>query len=136
VQYFSQQCVGRLLAPAGIEVDSQLTLPLKLKHVQELIEQGDERARNLYETIGTYLGYALAHYADFYELENILLLGRVTSGAGGEIIIKAASCVLELEFPELANQIFFHIPDETVKRHGQAIAAASLPALDVNRGGD
>ena len=67
VQYFSQQCVGRLLAPAGIEVDSALPLPEKLKHVQALMAKGDERARNIYETIGTYLGYAIAHYADFYD---------------------------------------------------------------------
>src|SRR5205823_1491301 len=129
VQYFSQQCVGRLLAPAGIEIDAALPLPEKLKHVQELMEQGDERARRLYQTIGTYLGYAVAHFADFYELENILILGRVTSGPGGEVIIAGAEEVLKVEFPELSARIAFHVPDEKQKRHGQAIAAASLPVI-------
>jgi predicted NBD/HSP70 family sugar kinase len=128
VQCFSQQCVGRLLAPAGIEVDQKLPLPEKLKHVQKLMEQGDDRARKIYQTIGTYLGYAVAHFADFYDLENVLILGRVTSGTGGDIIINGARQVLETEFPELAGKLKFHIPDEKDKRHGQAIAAASLPA--------
>jgi len=129
VQYFSQQCVGRLLAPAGIEVDPKLALPEKLKHVQKLMDQGDDRARRIYQTIGTYLGYAIAHFADFYDLENVLILGRVTSGPGGDLIIAAAKDVLQVEFPELTGKIAFHIPDEKDKRHGQAVAAASLPAI-------
>ncbi|HEV2392338.1 MAG TPA: ROK family protein [Verrucomicrobiae bacterium] len=126
-QYFSQQCVGRLLALAGIETDSALPLPEKLKHVQTLMSQGDYRARKIYETIGAFLGYAVAHFADFYDLENILILGRVTSGPGGEVMIAAARQVLQAEFPELSNRLQFHIPDEAEKRHGQAVAAASLP---------
>jgi predicted NBD/HSP70 family sugar kinase len=130
VQYFSQQCVGRLLAPAGIEVDEKLGLPEKLKLLQILMEQGDVRAGKIYETIGTYFGYAVAHLADFYDLENVLILGRVTSGPGGEVIIAGAKEVLKIEFPEIAEKISFHIPDEKQKRHGQAVAAASLPALN------
>jgi predicted NBD/HSP70 family sugar kinase len=133
VQYFSQQCVARLLAPAGIDVPPGLSLPEKLKHVQKLTDKGDERAARIYQTIGTYLGYALAHYADFYDLSHVLILGRVTSGAGGELILAGAKEVLKVEFPELARQIAFHIPDETDKRHGQAVAAASLPQLDPPR---
>jgi predicted NBD/HSP70 family sugar kinase len=129
VQYFSQQCVGRLLAPAGIVVDEKLGLPEKLKHVQNLMEQGDVGARKIYDTIGTYFGYAIAHLADFYDLENVLILGRVTSGPGGEIIIAGAKEALKIEFPEFAEKISFHIPDEKQKRHGQAVAAASLPSL-------
>jgi predicted NBD/HSP70 family sugar kinase len=132
VQYFSQQCVGRLLAPAGIEVDAKLGLPEKLKHVQSLMEQHDSRARKIYESIGTYFGYAVAHLAEFYDLENVLILGRVTSGPGGEIILAGAKEVLKIEFPELAEKIAFHIPDEKQKRHGQAVAAASLPALNLS----
>lgn len=129
VQYFSQQAVGRLLAPAGIVVDPKLPLPEKLKQVQKLMDQGDYRARKIYETIGTYLGYAVAHFTDFYELENLLILGRVTSGPGGDLIIAGAKTVLANEFPEWAGKIAFHIPDEKDKRHGQAVAAASLPKL-------
>jgi len=129
VQYFSQQCVGRLLAPAGIEVDPKLALPEKLRHVQKLMDQGDDRARRIYQTIGTYLGYAIAHFTDFYDLENVLILGRVTSGPGGNLIIAGAKEVMQVEFPELTSKIAFHIPDEKDKRHGQAVAAASLPAI-------
>jgi predicted NBD/HSP70 family sugar kinase len=129
VQYFSQQCVGRLLAPAGIEVEPKLPLPEKLQQVQKLMDQGDDRARRIYQTIGTYLGYAIAHFSDFYDLENVLILGRVTSGPGGDIIIAGAKEVLKVEFPELTGKVAFHIPDEKEKRHGQAVAAASLPKV-------
>jgi len=129
VQYFSQQAVGRLIPAAGIEVDVALPLPEKLKRVQHLMQQGDQRARKIYQTIGTCLGYGLAHYADFYDFKNVLILGRVTSGPGGDVIIEGAKEVLREEFPELASRIAFHIPDEKDKRHGQAVAAASLPTL-------
>jgi predicted NBD/HSP70 family sugar kinase len=125
VQYLSQQAVGRLMAPAGIEVDPALPLPRKLKRVQALMAAGDERARRIYETVGVYLGYALAHYARFYNFQHVLLLGRVTSGPGGEVLIERAREVLRVDAPELA--VSFHMPDETARRHGQAVAAASLP---------
>jgi predicted NBD/HSP70 family sugar kinase len=128
-QYFSQQCVGRLMPVAGIDATGDLPLPEKLKLVQSLMAAGDYRARKIYETIGTYLGYGIAHFADFYDLRHVLVLGRVTSGTGGDIIVKGARAVLEDEFPALADQVRIHVPDETEKRHGQAIAAASLPAL-------
>jgi predicted NBD/HSP70 family sugar kinase len=129
VQYFSQQCVGRLLKVAGIELPENLSLPEKLKEVQKLMDKEDLRARKIYETIGTYFGYAVAHYADFYEIEHLLILGRVTSGPGANVILDGAKDVLREEFPELATRIEFHVPDEKDKRHGQAIAAASLPNL-------
>ncbi len=129
VQHFSQQCVGRLLAPAGIDLEAKLPLPEKLKHVQSLMERNDYRAKKIYQTIGVYLGYGAAHFADFYDLENVLILGRVTSGPGGDCILAEARRVLETEFPELHEKIAFHIPDEKQKRHGQAVAAASLPEL-------
>ncbi len=128
-QYFSQQAVGRLLPVSGIEADAKLPLPEKLKLVQTLMKSGDYRARKIYETLGTYLGYALAHYADFYSFSHLLILGRVTSGAGGDVIIAGAKEVLQTEFPALAARIQFHVPDEQDKRHGQAVAAASLPKL-------
>ena len=80
VQYFSQQAVGRLLAPAKIDLPPDLPLPAKLKHVQQIMAEGDPRARRIYETVGIYLGYAVAHYAEFYDCGNVLILGRVTSG--------------------------------------------------------
>ena len=129
VQYFSQQGVGRLIAPAGIEIDDALPLPEKLVRVQELMAAGDGRARQIYETIGACFGYTIALYASFYEIRNILLLGRVASGPGGEIILSRAGAVLEEEFPELHQSIRLRSPGEKEKRHGQAVAAASLPRI-------
>lgn len=129
VQYFSQQAVGRLMPAAGIEADKDLPLPEKLKVVQSLMYKEDYRAHKIYQTIGTYLGYAIAHYSDFYDLKNVLILGRVTSGPGGEWIISGAKDVLNQDFPELAAKVTFHIPNEKDKRHGQAVAAASLPKI-------
>jgi predicted NBD/HSP70 family sugar kinase len=129
-QYFSQQCVGRLMPAAGIDAPADMPLPKKLELVQQLMARGDERAARIYQTIGTYLGYGVAHFADFYDLRHVLVLGRVTSGSGGDLIVNGAREVLEAEFPELARRIAFHVPNEKDKRHGQAIAAASLPALD------
>ena len=98
--------------------------------VSALIAAGDARAHKIYETIGVYLGYNIAHYADFYEIRNLLVLGRVLTGQGGDLILSTAAQVLKVEFPELAERIRFHIPDEKEKRHGQAVAAASLPSIE------
>jgi predicted NBD/HSP70 family sugar kinase len=129
-QYFSQQAVGRLLDPAGIEAPADLPLPEKLKIVQRLRAEGDVRATRIYQTLGTYLGYGVAHFASFYDLRHVLVLGRVTSGPGGDDIVEGAREVLAVEFPELAARIAFHVPNEQDKRHGQAIAAASLPTIN------
>jgi predicted NBD/HSP70 family sugar kinase len=131
-QYLSQQAVGRLLEPAGIRLDQRMPLPNQLKRVQELMDAGDERAGRIYQTLGTYLGYALGHYADFYDFDCVLALGRVMSGKGGDAIVEGAKQVLGVEFPELAARLVFHVPDEKEKRHGQAVAAASLPKLSLN----
>jgi predicted NBD/HSP70 family sugar kinase len=91
--------------------------------------QGDGRAQKIYETIGVYLGYQIAHFSDFYDLQNLLILGRVTSGKGGDVMVATAKETLKAEFPELAKRVELHVPDEKLKRHGQAIAAASLPEI-------
>jgi predicted NBD/HSP70 family sugar kinase len=128
-QYFSQQAVGRLLKPSGIELPVDMPLPVKLEQVQKLMAAGDARAHKIYETIGVYFGYNIATYTDFYDFRNLLVLGRVLTGEGGDLILSTANNVLKAEFPEIAERIRYHIPDEKEKRHGQAIAAASLPAL-------
>ncbi len=129
VQYFSQQGVGRFAARAGFAFPAGMPLPEQLVMVQQAMAAGDARARAVYATVGACFGYALGHYADFYEIRHLLLLGRVTSGPGGAMIIDHANTVLRAEFPALAEKIRLHMPDEKDKRHGQAIAAASLPAL-------
>lgn len=129
VNYFSQQAVSRLIEPAGLDIDPALGKPEKLVEVQKLMEAGDDRAAAIYRTIGCYLGYAIPQFSRFYEVRHLLLLGRVLSGKGGELIISKAEEVLRDEFPELAKTVSISTPDEQLKRHGQAIAAASLPKL-------
>jgi predicted NBD/HSP70 family sugar kinase len=127
--YLSQQCVFRLAPQAGISVPVDLTDADKLKYVQEKLEAGHPGAVKIWQTMGVYLGYALAHYADFYQIRHVMILGRCTSGSGGELIVNDARQVLETEFPELASRIQIHLPDESTRRVGQAIAAASLPQI-------
>jgi hypothetical protein len=80
--------------------------------------------------MGVYLGYGIAHYADFYEMKSLILLGRCTSGEGGVILLEEAKRVLQTEFPDLAERIQVRLPDEKSRRVGQSIAAASLPAIN------
>jgi predicted NBD/HSP70 family sugar kinase len=130
VQYFSQQAVARLAPSAGIEFGKEVPLPDRLVEIQKLMGKGDERAAGIYRTIGAYFAYAIARYADFYDFRNLLILGRVTSGNGGEAILSTAEKALAKEFPELAEKVTFRTPDEKAKRHGQAVAAAGLPAIE------
>jgi len=130
--YFSQQCAFRLAPKAGIEIPSGLTDADRLKFVQEKLEAGYEGAVKIWQSMGIYLGYGLAHYADFYDIKHVLILGRCTSGRGGDLILEGAKEVLRLEFPELAERIHLQLPDEKSRRVGQSIAAASLPALKSN----
>jgi len=128
--YFSQQCVFRLAPKLGIEIPVKLTNAQKLKFVQDRLEAGKDNAHLIWESMGVYLGYALAHYAEFYDIKHVLILGRCTSGRGGPIILDQASQVLHKEFTDLANKINIQLPDEKSRRVGQAIAAASLPKID------
>jgi predicted NBD/HSP70 family sugar kinase len=131
--YFSQQCVFRLAPLVGIDLPAGAAKAEKLKHVQGYLEAGHPGAAQIWESIGVYLGYSLAQYADFYDLKHALILGRVTSGRGGPLILDRAKAVLAAEFPELAGRIAIQLPDEKSRRVGQSIAAASLPALHAHR---
>jgi predicted NBD/HSP70 family sugar kinase len=129
--YFSQQCVFRLAPKAGIEVPEGITDAEKLRFVQERLEAGHDGATKIWQSMGYYMGYGIAHYADFYdELKHVLILGRCTSGSGGTLILEGANQVLTSEFAEIADRVELHLPDEKSRRVGQSIAAASLPAID------
>jgi predicted NBD/HSP70 family sugar kinase len=128
-EYFSQKAVVRLAPLAGIELDSSLPPAETLKAVQALMARGDQRAELIYRTIGCHLGYAIAQYADLYDLRHVLILGRVTSGPGGQLILEDALAVLKAEFPALLERITLNLPDESSRRVGQAVAAASLPVI-------
>jgi predicted NBD/HSP70 family sugar kinase len=129
VQYFCQQGVARLASHAGLQFPAEMKFAERLVEVQKLMAEGDDHARGIYETIGVCFGYFIAHCADFYDIRHLLVLGRVTSGEGGGILLQRATDVLRTTFPALAERIQLHTPDEKDKRHGQAVAAASLPEL-------
>ncbi|MGE5776767.1 MAG: ROK family protein [Chloroflexota bacterium] len=128
--YFSQQCVFRLAPKAGIEIPADVTDAEKLKFVQNKLEAGNPGAQKIWESMGIYLGYGIAHYANFYDIKHVLILGRCTSGRGGDLLIEGVRKVFESEFPELSQKIALHLPDEKIRRVGQSVAAASLPVIE------
>ena len=127
VKYFCQDGVIKLAPRAGIELDASLSPAEKLKVVQKLMEEGDRRAAQVYESIGVYLGHTLAYYYEKYGFRYVLLLGRVMSGKGGEALLEACQKVLNDEYPEAAAKFKLTLPDEKFRRVGQSMAAASLP---------
>ena len=129
VKYFSQDSVIKLAPRAGIALDESLSPAEKLKVVQKEMEEGRESARDIYRSIGVYLGHALAYYAMYYSIAHVLRLGRVMSGEGGDLVIAEARRVLDEEYPEYAA-MELHLPDEKIRRVGQSVAAASLPQID------
>ena len=130
VKYFSQDGVIKLAAGAGIELDETLAPAQKLKIVQGLMENDDSRAAAIFRSIGVYLGHTLALYHEFYGCGSVLLLGRVMSGKGGDLVLATAKKVLDEEYPELKNRVKPIVPDEKARRVGQSVAAASLPELN------
>jgi predicted NBD/HSP70 family sugar kinase len=128
--YFSQQAVNKLALAAGLNFPDTVRLPERLKKVQGLADAGDERAVRIFEAVGVYLGYAIPWYELFYDARNLLVLGRVMSGRGGNLIVSKAAELLRAEFPETAARVRLHLLDEKSRRVGQAVAAASLPRLE------
>ena len=129
VKYFSQDSVIKLAPRCGIELDASLSPAEKLKVVQGEMDKASDAARSIYRSIGIYLGHTLAYYAKFYEIKHNLLLGRVMSGEGGDLVIENARRVLAEEYPDLAKTLQLHLPDEKFRRVGQSVAAASLPKI-------
>jgi predicted NBD/HSP70 family sugar kinase len=127
--YFSQQCVFRLAQTAGIRVPTDVPDVDRLAFVQERLESGHEGALQIWKSMGVYLGYGIAQYADFYDIKHVLLLGRCTSGKAGTLLVEGARNVLQAEFQELSGRISLHLPDENIRRVGQSVTAASLPHL-------
>ncbi len=128
-KYFSQDAAIRLAKDAGLEVDPELSLAEKLKVIQGYMEEDNELAQDIYRSIGVYLAYTLAYYSDFYDIEDVILMGRVVSGKGGDLILSVCNDVLADEYPELAEKITVMLPNEKIRRVGQSAAAASLPTI-------
>ena len=127
-KYFSQDAVIKLAKPAGIELDEDLSPAEKLKVVQALMAEDDPRAVKIFSDIGKYLAYTVVLYAQFYDLRHLMLLGRVMSGKGGDLILSTCQQVLKEEYPALYEKVEVMLPDENTRRVGQSAAAASLPA--------
>ena len=128
-KYFSQDAVIKLAPRAGIELDPQLSPAEKLKVVQGLMEADAPRAQAVFRSIGAYLAYAVVQYSQFYDIEHLMMLGRVMSGKGGDTILQVCNDILKGEYPELAAKCEVMLPDEKTRRVGQSVAAASLPAI-------
>ena len=128
VKYFSQDGVIKLAKYAGIKLEEDASPARKLSFIQDLAEKNDPKALEIFENIGTYLAYGIAYYTLFYEIDHVLLLGRVVSGKGGNIIFQKAQETLNTEFSDIKS-ITLHLPDESSRRVGQSIAAAGLPKI-------
>jgi len=141
--YLGQRGATKLAVKAGVDVPEEMHADhpnmnnmkhephakcLKLIQAAMKDPAKEPQVRKLYETVGVYLGYALAQYSEHYKIDNVIILGRVSTGEGGTVMCNKAKEVLSVEFPELAH-IKFHFPDEHFKRVGQCIAAAALPTI-------
>lgn len=123
VKYLSQDGVIKLAEIAGIEFQTSVPSE-KLKVVQKLLVDGNDVAKAVFSDVGVYLAYSLLYYYDFYKFENVLLMGRVMSGLGGEIIMEKANEVLKVYGADKKFKIL--LPDENFRRLGQSVAASYL----------
>jgi len=141
--YLGQRGATKLAAKAGVKVPENLVYPHPdmctithenhaacLKLIQKAMADPEQEAKvsKLYITLGVYLGYGLAQYSEFYKIDHVMILGRVSKGAGGDLMLATAKKVLEIEFPEYAG-MKFHTADDHFKAVGQCIAAAALPII-------
>jgi len=128
VKYFSQDAAIKLAPKLSIRLDENLSPGKKLNIIQQMRDKNGyvNGVEKIYETIGAYLGHTLAYYSTFYDMKHVLLMGRVTSGEGGDIIVHTAKHVLADEYPEI--KLNLQLPDEKSRRVGQSVAAASLPS--------
>jgi len=126
VKYFSQDGVIKLAEKAGFIYDSDIHSPgEKLKMIQDMMGGDDDsKIKDIYRSMGCYLGHTLPYYWDSYRFKHVLLLGRVMSGEGGNIILETAKKVISEEYSDYKFNI--HTPDEKSRRVGQSVAAASL----------
>lgn len=127
-KYFSQDAVIRLAERVGLSLNGNSPAE-KLKAAQALAESGNETALDIFRSIGVYLAHTLVLYSEIYDLKYLLVLGRVASGTGGNVLMESCHRTLKSDYPELAESVTVMLPDEKARRVGQSIAAASLPEV-------
>ncbi len=123
--YFSQQGTNFLAGELGLVFPADMTLPDRLVEVQARMAADDAVAMRLYTTLGENLGHSAVWYRHFYDFDHLLILGRVTTGRGGDVILETARQTVAREHPD-APAFKIAMPDEKAKRLGQAVAAAAL----------
>ncbi len=123
--YFSQDAVNRLALHYGLKYEDSVILPERLVDIQNRMIAGEAVAKQIYVNIGTYLGHAIAWYHEFYDYSDMLVLGRVTTGSGGDLLLETAIETVKAEYPDLAD-LKVRMPDEKAKRLGQSVAAAAI----------
>ena len=69
-----------------------------------------------------------AQYSEFYQIDHVMILGRVSKGAGGDLMMATAKKVLETEFPEIKRAPSLPPTAATHCRHKAAAAPAVLIA--------
>ncbi len=126
---FSQQAVNWLAEKYGFKFPKTMKLPERLKVVQAAMEKGDQNALKVYVQIGRFLAHAIPWYGEFYDYSSMMLLGRVTSGLGGDIILETAKAMLKDIYPATAEKVELIVPDEHFRRLGQSVAAAQIPVI-------
>lgn len=126
-QLLSQDAVVRLAGAAGIRFAGDDPAE-RLKQTQALVASGDERAARVFRSIGAYLAHAVPHFQVIYDgmISSVLLLGRVMSGVGGEIIRDTATGILTDAYPHVAGKVSLVLPGEEFRRKGQAVYACFL----------
>ena len=98
-QYFSQQASAGCCRPPASSRRPSMPLPERLKLVQSLMAEGDRpRAADLPDHRHL-LRLRRGALRRVLRLAHVLVLGRVTSGPGGDCIVGGAREVLEVEFP-------------------------------------
>ncbi len=123
--YLSQNSIIRLAQEYGMRFNENSTPAEKLIEVRNLFDNGDERAKRVFEKLGTYIADAIAWYTLFYDFESVLLLGRVVSGQSGTTAIDFAEKALKLHYPELRIKII--VPkDSEDRRLAQCFTAAKM----------
>ncbi len=123
--YFSQQATNYLAECLGIQFPQAMGLPERLVEVQKLMASDDPTAIRLYQRLGENLGHSVVWYREFYDMDHLLILGRVTTGKGGDLILSTAQETVAKIYPDHAD-VHISMPDEKAKRLGQAVAAAAL----------